>query len=337
MRAFIAAIFVIGATAFGAASNPQKPVKKAVAGPKPGVKTPGVQIPIQSLKALAEIPVEGTPGDILITDSAWVMNPSKDSIAKIDGKSNKPGDSLKDLHKPCSGLATGFGSLLVPNCGDQTLVRIDPKTGKSTATLKIGTASVNSGVAVTADSIWLLTDGKTTLSRIDPETNQVVSELRLPEGCDSLRFGETALWLTCPAENRVLRIDPQTNLVVNRIEVSAKPHSIAFGENSVWVLCLTEGKVERIDPKTNKVTKTIDLGVPHADGEIAFGENFAWVTLNGFPLTRIDPQTDKVMQQFVGEGGGAISVGLGSIWLTNRAAGNVWRIDPKRVLATLAE
>jgi streptogramin lyase len=335
MRAFIAALFVIGISAFGAASDPQKQAKKPAL--KPGVKTPGVQIPFQSLKALAEIPIEGTPGEILVADSVWIVNSSKDSVAKIDGKTNKPADPLKDLHKPCSGMANSFGSLLIPNCGDQTLVRVDPKTGKSTATLNIGAANVNSGIAVNADSIWMLTDGKTTLSRIDPETNQVVSELRLPEACDSLRFGETALWLTCPTENKVLRIDPQTNLVVNRIEVSAKPHSIAFGENSVWVLCLAEGKVERIDPKTNKVTKTIELAVPNADGEIAFGEGFAWVTLTGFPLTRIDPQSDKVMQQFVGDGGGAISIGLGSIWLTNTAAGNVWRIDPKRVLATLAE
>jgi DNA-binding beta-propeller fold protein YncE len=183
----------------------------------------------------------------------------------------------------------------------------------------------------------MLSDQKTTLLRIDPVSNQVVADLRVAAGCDSLRFGEKSLWLTCSGENKVLRIDPLTNLVVNRIEVSGKPHSIAFGENSVWVLCLAEGKVERIDPKTNKVTKTIELGVPNADGEIAFGENFVWVTLTGFPLTRIDPQTDKVAQQFVGEGGGAISVGLGSIWLANAAAGNVWRVDPKRVLATLAE
>ncbi len=305
--------------------------------PKAGIKTPGVQIPFESLKALAEIPLEGTPGEILIGDAVWVENAAKDSVAKIDGKSNKPGDAIAGLHKPCSGLATGFGSLLIPNCGDQSLARVDLKTGKVSATLPVGAANVTSGVAANADSIWFLSDNKTTLLRIDPESNQVVSELRLPEGCDSLRFGETALWLTCPNENKVLRIDPQTNLVVNRIEVSGKPHSLAFGENSVWVLCLAEGKVEQIDPKTNKVTRTIELSVPNADGEIAFGENFAWVTLTGFPLNRIDPQTGKVAQQFVGEGGGAISVGLGSIWLTNKAAANVWRIDPKRVLATLAE
>jgi DNA-binding beta-propeller fold protein YncE len=329
MRAIIAAAVFV--TICAGAGTVKKP------GPKLGVKTPGVQVPFESLKALAEIPIAGTPGDILITDSVWVMNAGKDSIEKIDGKSNKPGEALTGLHKPCSGLATGFGSLLIPTCGDQSLVRVDAKTGKVSATLPFGAANVNSAVAVNADSIWMLTDGKTTLSRIDPESNQVVSELRLPEGCDSLRFGETALWLTCPGESKVLRIDPQTNLVVNRIEVGGKPHSIAFGENSVWVLCLADGKVERIDPKTNKVTKTIDLEVPNADGEIAFGENFVWVTLTGFPLTRIDPATDKVAQQFVGEGGGAITVGLGSIWLTNKTAGNIWRIDPKRVLATLAE
>src|SRR6516225_1786790 len=118
MRAFIAAVFVIGTTLFGAASDPQKPTKKPA--PKPGIKTPGVQIPFQSLKPLAEITIEGAPGDILVNDSVWVLNSGKDSVVKIDGKTNKPADPVKDLHKPCSGLASGFGSLLIPNCGDQT-------------------------------------------------------------------------------------------------------------------------------------------------------------------------------------------------------------------------
>jgi DNA-binding beta-propeller fold protein YncE len=344
MRTMIAAgLFVLAcAGQFLASSDPnEKPAKNQKqgkhAGPKLGIKTPGVQIPFENLKPLAEIAVAGTPGEITIGEAVWVTNAVRNEVAKIDGKTNKAGDALTGLHKPCSGLTIGFGSLLIPNCGDQSLTRVDLKTGKVSATLPVGTANVHSAVAVNADSIWMLTDEKTTLSRIDPEQNKVVSELRLPAGCGGLRFGETALWLTCPGENKVLRIDPQTNLVTKRIEVSGKPHSIAFGESSVWVLCLADGKVERIDPKTNKVTKTIELGVPNADGEIAFGESFVWVTLTDFPISRIDPQSDKVVQQFAGEGGGAITVGLGSIWLTNAGKGNVWRIDPKRILATLAE
>jgi streptogramin lyase len=127
--------------------------------------------------------------------------------------------------------------------------------------------------------------------------------------------------------------------VEKRIEISAGARAVAFGANSVWVLCEREGKIERIDPKTNKVVKTIEMGVPNAHGAMAFGEGFLWVTQDGFPLTRIDPEAEKerVAQQFWGEGGGLISVSSGAIWLSNVNKGTVWRLDPKRVIATLAE
>jgi len=92
-----------------------------------------------------------------------------------------------------------------------------------------------------------------------------------------------------------------------------------------------------VDPKTNKVVATIDVGVPGTGGEISFGEGSLWVTAFEFPLSRIDPATDKVVQQFAGKGGDAVRAGLGSVWLSNLEAGNVWRIDPKRIEATLPE
>jgi len=103
------------------------------------------------------------------------------------------------------------------------------------------------------------------------------------------------------------------------------------------VFCKKTGKVDRIDPKTNKVSKSIDLGVPGVDGRIAIGEGSVWVTLAGFPITRINPTTETVVQQFSGTGGGAIQTSAGAIWLSNLNEGTVWRIDPKRVIATLAE
>ena len=70
-------------------------------------------------------------------------------------------------------------------------------------------------------------------------------------------------------------------------------------------------------------------------GEIAVGEGSVWVTAFEFPLSRIDITTNKVVQQFHGKGGDAVRVGLGSVWLSNLEAGNVWRIDPRRIEATL--
>ena len=307
----------------------------APATPRVGIKTPGVQIPFANVKPEAEIEAPSKPDWIFFTTSAFA--PGKDAIEKIDPKTNKKGDPISGLSKPCGGMVSAFHSLWTPLCGSGSLSRIDPKTFKVTATIASGVSTGLGVIASSPDSIWLLTDDKITLSRIDPDQNQVVGELRVPAGCRSLVFGETALWLACPAENKVLRINPATNLVEKTIEVSAQPEALAVGGGSIWALCRKEGKIDRIDPKTNKVSKTIDLNVPGADGGITFGDGWIWVTQTGFPLARIDIASETVVQQFNGEGGGAIAASPGAIWLSHLKAGTIWRIDPKRVIATLPE
>jgi streptogramin lyase len=309
--------------------------KKPPAAPKAGIKTPGVQIPIASLKAEAEI--EATSEWIGVADLLLVPNPEKGTLDRLDPKTNKLTEPVPGVAKPCGGAVAAFGSVWVPSCADQSLLRIDSKKWEVSAKIASGAATAPWALAADANSVWIFSDNRTTLSRVDPDQNQVVAEIRLPAGCTTLAFGETALWAACPTEDRVLRINPQTNLVEKRIEVSARPRALALGENSVWVLCQKDGKVDRIDPKTNKVSKSIELGVPGAAGGIAFGQGSVWVTLEGFPLTRIDPQTEKVVQQFWGPGGGAIQIGVNAVWLSNLQAGTLWRLDPKRVQATLAE
>lgn len=304
MKVLVAGFIVMAAAGIAPAQPRAKDSSKAV---KLGIQTPGVQIPFQKLKPESESPAA---------------------------------DDLKELKKPCGSSQPGFGSTWALDCGDGILARIDTKdskSGKVSVKINTGAADVRNGVAISADSVWAFTDAKTTLARIDPVENKVVAEIRLPAGCNSMVYGETSLWITCPEENRVLRVDPNLNIVIQRIEVSAEPRAVAVGEGSVWVFSKKDGKVERIDPKTNKVSKTIETAVPNADADIAVGEGSAWVSMPGFPLTRIDPKTDRVVQQFVGDGGGFIRTSQGSIWLTNLKQNTVWRIDPKRILATLPD
>jgi virginiamycin B lyase len=54
-----------------------------------------------------------------------------------------------------------------------------------------------------------------------------------------------------------------------------------------------------------------------------------WVSAIGKPLSKIDPATNRVVTQYVGKGGDALRVGLGSLWLSNHEFHEVWRIDPK--------
>lgn len=307
---------------------------------KTGIKTPGIQIPIARLKAEQEFPI--TPGARWLAVTAQVViapGKAENSIARLDAKENKAGDPITGFGQPCAGAVEAFKSWWIANCTPGTLVRMDGKDGKVITAITTGLAKIPNGIAASADSVWVLSDTKTTLTRIDPDSNKVVSELRLPAGCSGLLAAEGALWVPCPAENRLLRINTVNNQVENRIEVSAQPSAVAAGEGSIWVLCRKEGKVERIDPKTNKVAKTIELNVPDAEGAIAVGGGSVWVTQTGFPLTRIDPVTDKerVAQQFSGEGGGAVQFGFGSVLLVNSKQGTLWKLDPKRIAATFAE
>jgi YVTN family beta-propeller protein len=305
--------------------------------PKTGVATPGVQIPMAKLKPEAIFQVPGAPDWMAIDERVWVSNEPKDTIAQLDPKTNTVLATIAVGKRPCSGLAAGFGSVWVPLCGDRALARVDLTTAKVTGTIPTGIADSEGSIVAAAGSVWLITDAKGTLTRFDPATNASVAEIYVSSGSYGMAFGDDALWVTSTEHNLVSRIDPHTNLVAETIAVGKMPRFVAAGEGAVWTLNQGDGTVSRIDPKTNKVAATIEVGVPGGGGEIAAGEGSVWVTSFGYPLSRIDPATNKVVQQFVGPGGDSVRVGHGSVWLTDIRGGAVWRIDPRRVEATIAD
>ena len=153
MRRMIRVLIVIPILLSSMAQTP-KPARP----PRPGVKAPNVRVPMTALKPEAVFDVPGAPDWIAIDESVWISNFPKNTVARLDPKTNKVIAMIPVGNKPCSGLATGFGSLWVPLCGDQALVRVDLKEGKVTATIPIGIAHSEGGLAQGAGSIWLLTD-----------------------------------------------------------------------------------------------------------------------------------------------------------------------------------
>jgi YVTN family beta-propeller protein len=300
---------------------------------RPGVPTPGLRIPIEKLKPDAVYTIGGAPDWMAIDDETWVSNGPQNSVARMDPKSTTV-VSVPVGKEPCSGLAAGFGSLWVPNCGDSTITRVGLKDGKVQATFPLTIADSEGGVAVGGGSFWILTDTHGTLARIDPATNKVVAEVYVPPGSFAVAFGEDAVWVTSTERSVVTRINQYTNVIEASIPVGPKPRFLTVGEGGVWTLNQGDGSVSRIDPKTNKVVASIELGVPGGGGEISAGEGSVWVTSMEYPLTRIDPSTNKVAQQFYGDGGDSVRAGHGWVWLTHLRSGLVWRLDPRRVVAT---
>jgi YVTN family beta-propeller protein len=287
------------------------------------------QRPMSELRPLAKFSIPGSPDWLAIGDSVWVSNKPKNNLTRIDPKTNQVAATIPVGKGPCAGLALGFGSVWVPQCGDGTVLRMDIRTEKPIATIKTGIADTEGGIAVGAGSVWMPSDATGVLSRIDPSTNQVISKIQISPGSNTAAFGEGALWVTSTQNNLVTRVDPKSEKVVKTISVGPKPRFLAVGLGSVWVLNQGDGTVSRIDPKSNRVSATIAVEVPGEGGDIDTGEASVWVSAMGKPLSRIDPATNAVVKQFIGKGGDALRIGFGSVWLSNHEFHEVWRIDPK--------
>ena len=153
-----------------------------------------MKIPIERLKPDAVFEVGGHPDWLAIDESAWVSNEPNDNVSRLDPKTNKVRATiaLGAGKHPCSGLAAGFGSLWVPNCGDKTLVARRSENRRVTATSPTTIGDSEGGIAAGAGSVWMMTDTKGTLARIDPATNKVVAEITSPAGSFGIAFGEDA-------------------------------------------------------------------------------------------------------------------------------------------------
>jgi len=294
--------------------------------PRPGVSTPGVKREMSTIKPDAVFPIEGTPDwQVLTEDAVWVSNGPKNTVHRLNVKTNQPEAAIEVGKRPCSGLAAGFGSIWVPNCGDKTVSRIDVKTNTVVATIPVGPAASEGGIAASPDAIWLVTDAKGTLSRIDPAANKVSAEVAIAANSAAVHYGEGAVWVTTPEKNLLTRVDPKTNAVTATIDVGPGPRFLTTGAGSVWTLNQGDGTVSRVDAKTAKLVTNIEVGVPGGGGEIAFGAGHVWATVFQIPLSEIDPGKNQVVRQWVGAGGDSVRVGHGSVWLSNLREQNVWR------------
>jgi streptogramin lyase len=326
IRAALHAI-CLGAVVGLFALTPQSVPAQAPAFPKKtGVLTPGIQRPMSELPRVATIVVHGEPDWLTATaDAVWVTSEKTDSVTRLDLRANRPRASIT-VHKPCSGLAFGFGSLWIPSCGDKSVVRINAETGAAQAVIPEGPADSEGGITTGAGSVWLVTSGKGELTRIDAATNKIIATINIPPGSFNPLFAAGAVWISSNGGNVLVRVDPSTNKVTTTTPVGPKPRILAYGAGSIWVLNQGDGSISRIDTRTGKLMATIRAGIPGHGGEIAFGAGSAWATETEFPLMRIEAKTNKVVAQWHGDGGDSVRYAFGTVWLTNLKGGKVWRI-----------
>jgi hypothetical protein len=228
-------------------------------------------------------------------------------------------------------MTAGFGSVWVGSSLHQTLVRIDPATNKTLATISLGT--VPSGLAVGEGAVWAVgwhsdaasprsgpLAGEAFLIRIDPLTNTVSARLPL-EGAYGVAVGPGAIWVASAREH-LWRVDPVRMQVTARIAID-RPHGVAATADAVWVTSgRVEDMVERVDPSRNVVTASIATGSSGATvAGVSIGTQLVWIGSGGDgTVTGIDPATNTVRTTLRVGGRSFQSLaddGAGTLWVAS--------------------
>ena len=294
-------------------------------------KLDAAALPIQ-----AKIHIGGDP-DWLATafGSVWVSVPRTNEIVRIDPRRNVIQARIRVDNGPCYGIGAGATHVWVLNCKSQTLVRVNPRTNKvDVKVLAIIAPHGEGSIAADASGVWYVSnqDGhSSTLVHADALGR---TRAKIPVGEDSavvnVAFG--SVWVTSSGEGKVYRVDPKLHTVIATVSVAATPRFTTVSDDSIWVLSQSDGSIARISPKENRVTATIQAKVPGPGGDIAYGGGYIWAAANGTPLIRIDPTTNRVMEEYGNyKGADAIRFGFGSVWVSDHGNGDVWRIDPAKI------
>jgi DNA-binding beta-propeller fold protein YncE len=187
-----------------------------------------------------------------------------------------------------TGIAAGAGAVWVTH-SCRGVYRIDPRTGRVTASLRVPDAG--NSIAVADGLVWVA-DYHGTVLRIQPRTDRIIGK-PIPVGYGDWTFapGAAALWVTnygSPGIRPVSRIDLATG-AVRRFGSPGVTDVQAVGAGSLW----TSG-VRRVNPVTGEPMASIKMPRPSL---VIFWKRYAWA-LNEIPgsirILRIDPATNRV-------------------------------------------
>ena len=224
----------------------------------------------------------------------------------------------------------------VPTVVPNSLVTIDPGTGKVTDVIGVGRFP---GKVVSGDGfLWVVNIEDETLTRIAPESGRadLVGGLRLRQPAGLTSDGGRGVQVGSFETNEVVRVDPETLDVLERFTVPGMTATfVAAGAGSLWITQPPPGfagavpsSISRISLLNNRIEKRFTSPIGVLPGQIAFGEEAAWVANVGDgTVWRIDATTNRIKRIKVGSQPTDVAVGFGSVWVPCLGRDAVWRLD----------
>jgi ABC-type branched-subunit amino acid transport system substrate-binding protein len=238
------------------------------------------------------------------------------------------------------GVGTGDGDRGEAPVGNG-VAAIDPAGGELAAFIESGTAPSN--LAVGEGAVWVLNTQNRTVSRVDPETKAVIGRFETRGVPTDIAAGEGAVWVGNGGGRgggnstvSVSRVDPKTSAITRTVKLPDKTGG-AFAPSFSWgfpEIAVGPGAVWARNPdltvsRIDPETGKLVATVDVEAGSIAAGRDGVWVLSDG-SVTRIDARTNRVGQRirFGAQSTSGIAVGAGSVWATDEQEGVIWRVEP---------
>jgi YVTN family beta-propeller protein len=130
-------------------------------------------------------------------------------------------------------IGLGEGAVWVANYPNNIVRRIDPRNGKVTASIRVGSGPI--AISVAGGAVWVVNQNDGSVSRIDPRTNSVIKAISVGAAPSSVAAGAGAVWVANAGDGTISRIDLQANVVSSTISVGHRPQGIAVANGYVWV------------------------------------------------------------------------------------------------------
>jgi virginiamycin B lyase len=223
---------------------------------------------------------------------------------------------------PC-GLALRAGSIWIGVYGSGDLLKIDAKSGRVEARVRVGRWSCR--VAVGPAAAWVTRDRAGEVVRVSRGTGRL-RRIAVGSGVFDVLLARGSLWVTSHDTGRISRIDPATDRVTRMFADGARPAGLTRCAGRIWVghggdaTWLTE-----IRPETNSVRR-VDVGTTNPGWPRCIRGSL-WVTASDM-LLKVAATTGEVLAR-LRLGGTLAEAAEGPdalVWVTDKERSLVHRI-----------
>ena len=180
------------------------------------------------------------------------------------------------------------------------------------------------------------------VAAIDPRTNAVAAAVPVGSSPGPVTSGSGSLWVANVDDQTVSRVDPTSLQTLRTFSLTGAPTGVAATPGGIWVVQSSpqaDVSVNSIDPLYDTVGPTQHLGnvIPGGSGAVAAEGDELWVAPSAGLLARLDPISGRVVQRVDPNAGpSALAIGAGALWVADREANNVARVDPTGLLTPIA-